>query len=264
MVAIEFGTALLPTANKFLQVILESMPQITSFAKMLADGVLSAIDWFTWLQNEIANFGIAVGVVAGNFGSIWNSAFTDLTGIAGAAWQYLTDNGMNALQFLKQAAMQMSPSNLLKIARGQAEFDFGGVEFEPFKFESETLKTVGDIATQIAEAQADYAKQTAAASAQALMSEKERLAAAEAARQAARNAGQEAFPGGAATAAGAAMARAQIERGSAASIFTSIADKLANKAMEDLAKAQLNAQLDGNKLAQQTIQAITAIPLGLG
>jgi len=151
----------------------------------------------------------------------------------------------------------------MKIARDEASFDFGDTQFDPFKFESQTLRTVGDIATQIAEAQADYAKQTAAASAQALMSEKERLAAAEAARQAARNAGQEAFPGGAATAAGAAMARAQIERGSAASIFTSIADKLANKAMEEIGKAQLKAQQEANKIATQTLQAISILPFGL-
>ena len=270
LVAIEFGTALLPTANKFLQVILESMPEITSFAKMLAEGVLSAIDWFTWAQDALAKFGVAIGVVAGNFSSIWTSAFTDLTGIAGAAWQYLTDNGMNALQFLKKAALQMSPSNLLKIARGQAEFDFTGVEFEPFKFESETLKTVADIGTQIAEAQADYAKQTAAASAQALMSEKERLAAAEAAREAARNMPQEAFPEAPAapkptdaSEAAKEIAKAQIERGSAASIFTSIADKLANKAMEEIGKAQLKAQQEANKIAQQTLQAITILPFGL-
>jgi hypothetical protein len=270
LVAIEFGTALLPTANKFLQVILDSMPEITSFAKMLAEGVLSAIDWFTWAQDALAKFGVAIGVVAGNFGSIWTSAFTDLTGIAGAAWQYLTDNGMNALQFLKKAAMQMSPSNLLKIARGQAEFDFSGVEFEPFKFESETLKSVADISTQIAEAQAEYARQTAAASAQALMSEKERLAAAEAAREAARNMPQEAFPESPAapkptdaSEAAKEMTKAQIERGSAASIFTSIADKLANKAMEEIGKAQLKAQQEANKIAQQTLQAITILPFGL-
>jgi tape measure domain-containing protein len=263
LVAIEFGTALLPTANKFLQVILESMPQITSFAKMLADGVLSAIDWFTYAQDQMAKFGVAIGVVAANFGSLWEAEFNDLTNLAGAAWRYLTENGMNALRFLRDAAAQMSPSNLIKIARGEAAFAFTGMNVEPFKFESQTLKAVGDIATQIAEAQADYAKQTAAASAQALMSEKERLAAAEAARQAARNAGQEAFPGGAATAAGAAMARAQIERGSAASIFTSIADKLANKAMEEIGKAQLKAQQEANKIATQTLQAISILPFGL-
>ncbi len=55
----------------------------------------------------------------------------------------------------------------------------------------------------------------------------------------------------------------QIERGSAASIFTSIADKLANKAMEELGKAQLKAQQEANKIATQTLQAISVLPFGL-
>lgn len=263
LVAIEFGTALLPTANKFLDVILKSMPQITSFAKTLADGLLSAIDWFTWAQDELAKFGVTAGVVAGNFGSLWDAAFTDLTSLASAAWEYLTNNGVKAVEFLKDAAMQMSPSNLMKIARGEASFNLKDIEFEPFKFESETLKTAADIATEIAEAQADYAKQTAASSAEALANEQARLTAAQAARDAARAAPQEAFPVSSAAGAAGEMQRAQVERGTASSIFTSIADKLANKAMEEIGKAQLKAQQEANKIATQTLQAISILPFGL-
>ena len=263
MVAIEFGTRLLPTANRFLTFLMDKMPLLTSVTNAYADTVIGVVEAFDAAKVASGRFGVAAGVIAGNFSQVWQAAFTDLTGIAGAAWQYLTDNGMKALEFLESAAMQMSPANLMKIARGEASFDFGDVQFEPFKFESQTLKTAADIATQIAEAQADYAKQTAASSAEALANEQARLTAAQAARDAAKATPQEAFPVSSAAGAAAEMQRAQVERGTASSIFTSIADKLANKAMEELGKAQLKAQQEANKIATQTLQAISVLPFGL-
>ena len=274
LVAIEFGTALLPKANEFLQVLLDSMPEITSFATSIADGLLSAIDWFTWTQSELAKLGIALGVIAGNFTTVWEAAWNDVSDVASQALKWMRENTMEVVGILAEVAATLAnPVDLAyNIATKGKPFD---VELPPIldpNFVSQAGRAVADVAAEIAAAQNQYEQETAAATAKKLADEKERLAAQEAARAAARNAPPEAFPEGPPLKKAAddtlkqaqqEMAKAQIERGSAASIFTSIADKLANKAMEDLAKAQLAAQQEANKIATQTLQAISILPFGL-
>jgi tape measure domain-containing protein len=263
VVAIEFGSKLLPKANEFLQLIIKHMPHITSFATTLADGIISAVDGFFTVQDSLTKFGITVGVIAGNFGTIWDSSFQYFTGLAKSAFEYLVENGQKSVTFMKDALVQLSPSNLLKIAKGEATFKAPAIEFAEFKVDPKPLSNMYDIVQQVADAQRDYAEEQAANSAQALADEQARLDAIEKSRDAAANTPPPAFPPSAIQNAAEEVAKLQVERGSAASIFTSIADKLANKAMEELGKAQLKAQQEANKIATQTLQAITTLPLGL-
>lgn len=268
LVAIEFGTALLPKANEFLQTILEHIPNITVFTTTLADGILSAVDYFFEAQAQIAKFGLSAGIVAGNMQSIWTAMWEDISTIAEQALTWMKQNTIATVGVIADAASQLvNPVDLaMNVLRTGKVFELEVPEILKPDFVSKTGQVMKDVTKEIAIAQAEYAKQTAEASAKALADEQERLKAAKAARDAAKNAPQEAFPmAQVATVANAAeeVAKAQIERGSAASIFTSIADKLANKAMEDLAKAQLAAQQEANKIATQTLQAISILPFGL-
>jgi tape measure domain-containing protein len=250
LVAIEFGTNLLPTANKFLQTMLQHMPQITSAAKWFAEVLLSAVDGFFAVQNALTEFGIAAGVVAGNFGSIWDAAFRDLASLAQAGFRYLTDNGMKAIEFMRDAAMQLSPSHLAKVAMGEAQLKMPAVQLSDFEFTSALANEMTSIQSDIDAAITEWKDANKPAKMEQKPPEKTPAE------------GPGAFPGMAGAAASTAAAQ-QIERGSAQSMFQSIANKLQSKTMEEIGKAQLAAQHEANKIAMQTLNAVSILPFGL-
>lgn len=118
-VAIAFGNALLPEINRFLEYLNGTAEGITNVTSRTEQWLTASKRFFTEMQNNLADLGVAIGVIGASLPNQFRLFFTDVKTWLGELVQYSIDSG-------KVIANNLRPSVLLgsEAAQGMPTLEF--------------------------------------------------------------------------------------------------------------------------------------------
>lgn len=269
MLGVELGTQVLPYASEFLTWSIDAVNSLDGIGEVFGDILSVAGEWFTATQDYFSDIGTVAGVLVSNMGDLWAGLFEDIPKYAKAAFDWISENSdalmsniaigaqnmwasmeQKSRQLGEEIAFQMGLSDeVLTIPPAQMQQLKQLSEFQAPELSAASANLMAE--AQLAVDQARAARAEARAAETALAENPASLAA-----QAAQT-----FVSQQKTAAGGASEKLNVQRASAAQVFTSIQDTLAKKSM-DLQKQAVDLQKEAVAAAQQTAAATSAIASG--
>lgn len=114
-VAIAFGSALLPEINRFLEFLNSTAEGVTDVKTRTEQWLTASKRFFTEMQNNLADLGVAIGVIGASLPNQFRLFFTDVKTWLGELVQYSMDTG-------KAIANNLRPDVILKELQGEAAF----------------------------------------------------------------------------------------------------------------------------------------------
>ena len=114
-VAIAFGSALLPEINRFLGFLNSTAEGVTDVKTRTEQWLTASKRFFTEMQNNLADLGVAIGVIGASLPNQFRLFFTDVKTWLGELVQYSMDTG-------KAIANNLRPDVILKELQGEAAF----------------------------------------------------------------------------------------------------------------------------------------------
>ena len=114
-VAIAFGSALLPEINRFLEFLNSTAEGVTDVKTRTEQWLTTGKRFFTEMQNNLADFGVAVAVIGASLPDQFRLFFTDVQTWLGELVEYSMNAG-------KAIANNLRPDVILQELRGVAAF----------------------------------------------------------------------------------------------------------------------------------------------
>ncbi len=268
MLAIELGSKVLPYANQFLEWAIEAIKDVDGIGTAFGSILKSGNEWFTATKDVFEDIGVVIGSVVGDMDNVWAGLFEDIPKYGKAAFEWISSNSKIAMDNIAIASENMWAK------MNQKSKQLG----ENIAFElglSDEILTIPEPTMQAFQEFQGFVAPEASESTQSVLDNiNAQLAIARAQREAERMTPENQKPpaegfdpvnfmNGAgnqvAAAAGQAAMQAQtVERGSAASMFQKLQDKLAGNAEGlKIAKEQKDLQQKSLDVAQQMLGAIT-------